>query len=68
MTSNNGTHPTALLAAVILTELEHRLDELLVWLADRRFFFADRSRIADLASSGQMRMAWDPVERVAGPP
>lgn len=41
---------------VVLAELARRLDELLVWLADRRFFFADRPSVADLAIFGQLRM------------
>jgi glutathione S-transferase len=41
---------------ILLAELERRLDELLVWLADRPFFFADRPSVADLAIFGQMRM------------
>jgi glutathione S-transferase len=34
---------------VVLAELARRFDELLVWLADRPFFFADRPNVADLA-------------------
>lgn len=37
-------------------ELGRRLDELLVWLDDRPFFFADRLSGADLAIFGQLRM------------
>jgi glutathione S-transferase len=40
---------------VILAELGQRFDELLVWLADRPFFFADRPSVADLAIFGQMQ-------------
>lgn len=41
---------------VVLAELARRFDELLVWLADRPFFFADLASVADLAIFGQMRM------------
>jgi len=41
---------------VVLAELERRFDELLVWLADRPFFFADRPSVADLAIFGQLQM------------
>lgn len=41
---------------VVLAELARRFDELLVWLADRPFFFAERPSVADLAIFGQMHM------------
>ena len=41
--------------ARVLAELERRFDELLVWLADRPFFFADRPSVADLAIFAQMQ-------------
>jgi len=40
--------------AVGLDELGRRFDELLVWLGDRPFLFADRPSAADLAIFGQM--------------
>jgi glutathione S-transferase len=40
---------------VILAELERRFDELLVWLADRPFFFADHPSVADLAIFAQLQ-------------
>jgi glutathione S-transferase len=40
---------------VILVELERRFDELLVWLADRPFFFADHPSVADLAIFAQLQ-------------
>jgi len=40
---------------VLLGELERRFDELLVWLGDRPFFFADRPSVADLAIFGQLQ-------------
>lgn len=41
---------------VLVTELGMRLDELLIWLSDRPFFFADRPSAADLAIFGQFSM------------
>lgn len=41
---------------VLLGELACRLDELLVWLGDRPFFFAERPSVADLAVFGQLHM------------
>jgi glutathione S-transferase len=41
---------------VLVAELGTHLDELLVWLADRPFFFADRPSAADLAIFGQLWM------------
>jgi len=41
---------------VVLAELARRFDELLVWLAERPFFFAERPSVADLAIFGQMHM------------
>jgi len=41
---------------VILAELGRRLDELIVLLAERPFFFADRPSVADLALFGQTCM------------
>ncbi len=40
----------------LVEELGRRLDELLVWLAERPFFFADRPSAADLAIFGQLSM------------
>jgi glutathione S-transferase len=40
---------------ILVTQLARRLDELLVWLDDRPFFFADRPSVADLAIFGQLR-------------
>jgi glutathione S-transferase len=39
---------------VLVSELGRRLDELLCWLGDRPFMFADRIGAADLALFGQM--------------
>ena len=41
---------------VLLGEIACRLDELLVWLGDRPFFFAERPSVADLAVFGQLQM------------
>lgn len=41
---------------VILEELGRRLDELLLWLGDRPFLFADRPSAADLAVFGQVSL------------
>src|SRR5262245_34978615 len=41
---------------VLLQEIGHRFDELLVWLGDRPFFFADHPSVADLAIFGQLHM------------
>jgi len=38
----------------IVDELGRRFDELLVWLGDRPYFFADRPSVADLALFGQL--------------
>jgi glutathione S-transferase len=40
----------------ILEELGRRMDELLVWLDERPFLFADRPGAADVAVFGQLRM------------
>ena len=40
----------------VIGELGRRFDELLVWLGDRPFFFADRPSVADLAVFGQLNM------------
>ena len=42
--------------ALLLQELERRLDEIAVWLGDRPFLFADDPSAADLALFGQLRM------------
>ncbi len=41
---------------LLLAELGRRFDELLVWLDDRPFLFADRVGAADLALFGQLHM------------
>ena len=41
---------------VLVGELARRLDELVVWLGDRPYFFADRPSGADLAIFGQLSM------------
>ena len=41
---------------VLVAELGARLDELLVWLGDQPFFFAERPSAADLAVFGQLWM------------
>jgi len=38
----------------LVDELGRRFDELLVWLGDRPYFFADRPSVADLALFGQL--------------
>jgi len=38
----------------VVDELGRRFDELLVWLGDRPYFFADRPSVADLALFGQL--------------
>jgi len=40
----------------VVDELGRRFDELLVWLGDRPYFFADRPSVADLALFGQLNM------------
>jgi glutathione S-transferase len=42
--------------ALVVAELGRRLDELVVLLGDRPFFFADRPSVADLALFGQAAM------------
>src|SRR5437870_8932683 len=39
---------------MIVDELRRRFDELVVWLDDRPYFFADRPSVADLALFGQL--------------
>ena len=40
---------------VVLDELDRRFDELVVWLDDSPFFFADRPSVADLSVYGQLQ-------------
>src|SRR5207237_1069279 len=40
----------------VVDELGRRFDELLVWLGDRPYFFADRRSVADLALFGQLNV------------
>src|SRR5207244_13533371 len=40
----------------VVDALGRRVDELLVWLGDRPYFFADRPSVADLALFGQLNV------------
>jgi len=51
-----GSIPAPAALRPVLRVLGRRFDELLVWLGDRPYFFADRPSVADLALFGQLNV------------